>query len=103
MYYHVEGLGFTHLTAINTNVGCLYKSPLSEEGPLSSVSPEWQHANKEITLFSKGHCKETMQTISPAPFACFFQKVLSILRIFHTKTGFLSHPETCSSMIAFTA
>lgn len=60
MYYHVEGLGFARLTAINTNVGCLYKSPLSEEGRLSSVFPEWQHANKGITLFSKGHCKEKM-------------------------------------------
>lgn len=55
MYYHVEGLGFTHLTAINTNMGCIYKSPLrSQEGPHSFVPAERQHTNKEPSLCFKG-------------------------------------------------
>ena len=31
MYYHVEGLGFSRLTPINTNTGCLPQSPRAKK------------------------------------------------------------------------
>lgn len=89
MYYHVEGLGFTHLTAINTNMGCIYKSPLrSQKGPHSFVPAE--RLTRKPSLCFKGWCKKTVETIFPAFSVYFFQKV---------SCRILSHPEECSRTI----
>lgn len=77
MYYHVEGLGFTHLTAINTNMGCIYKSPLrSQEGPHSFVPAERQHTNKETLSVLQGVMQEDSGNHFPCPFCVFLPKSL---------------------------
>lgn len=91
MYYHVEGLGFTHLTAINTNMGCIYKSPLrSQEGPHSFVPLNDSILTRKPSLCFKGQCKKKVETIFPTPSVYFFQKV---------SFWILSHPEECSRTI----